>query len=156
MQRRKAATIGALAFALGLLLAACSSSSSDGSKATSTTAASAVTTTTTDGISHGGVTKPPTLEKPKGAFPDLKVKGCAKGPGAVTASGSIKNSTKAAQDFVLSVRWVNPKGNGVIDQDTAVIQGLAAGKSQAWQLSGKVTGKAKSECSFRVQRGTIQ
>ena len=133
--------------------AACSSGSSDGAKATTTTAP-ATTTTTTKPTSQGGVTDPPILEHPVGIYRDLTVKACDPGPGRVTASGSVKNSAKTAKDIVIVVRWVNPKGNAVIDLDTAVITDLGPGKSHTWQLSGTVPGKARAECSFVAQAGT--
>ena len=156
---KKPMFVAAAALSCALALGACSSGGSDaGSKTAtpvSTTASASFSNTKSQTSSRGGVTTMPKLAGRKGVIKATTVKSCDVGPGAVKASGTVKNEAKKAQDIVVSVRWVAPKGNGIIDKDIAVIRQVPPGTSANWSASGDVPTKDKAVCSFSVVAGSI-
>lgn len=143
---------------------ACSKSDGDAAKA-DTPAASSTTTAETeapdaaetpgDAAVPVGSPSVPKLAGSTGAFDDLTVTNCGVEPGKVKAQGTVRNPTDKAADYVLQVRWVARKGNGVLGRDVVVLKDVKADDTVDWTAAGTVPKGEVATCSYSLLRGAL-
>ena len=144
---------------------ACSKSDGDAAKKADTPAASSTTTADTeapdapetpdDAAVPVGSPSVPELAGSTGAFDDLTVTNCGVEPGKVKAQGTVRNPTDKAADYVLQVRWVARKGNGVLGRDVVVLKDVKADDTVDWTAASTVPKGEVATCSYSLLRGSL-
>lgn len=130
----------------GVLLTGCTSGGSDPPAPTPTPPAA-------EKISPPNLPQPPKLQQPTGAVKDATFGDCATAAGNQQVTGTIKNTTKNEQDFVITMNWTNTTYD-VLGRGIAVVRGLEGGEAAEFTIKARVaTGAAV--CTPNVVRGEL-
>ncbi len=135
----------AVAVALVLGVAGC------GGTDTSTTD---VTQVSTANVSPPDLPDVPTVRDAAGARRDVRMDDCPTDPGAVTANGTVTNSTAKATDYAITVSWVNDRSD-VRARGSAIVRNLAPKKSAKWAVKVDLRADNASQCTLFVERGRV-
>ena len=168
MRNRMATVLGGLAV-LGLLggCAASDESSADSDQeAEQTPPASAGVTFTPDvsptvepsatGKTQQGETQqvPQLVDGWEGIRSDVTIDSCPTEAGLVTAEGRVVNSADDARDIAIAVAWNAPDSTATLLQLATVEEGVPAGESIAWSVSGDLPADA-GQCVVLARSGVL-
>jgi hypothetical protein len=143
----------ALALLVALPLAACGSDG--GSEAVSNAKpAAAPAPVAKENVSPEGLPEIPKVRGAVGAIADLEAGECSTKRGDVTVAGTVRNPTKKATDYAITVSWINDRSD-VRDRAVATVKDLAAGRSARWTVHTKLVADNATQCTFFVQRGSL-
>lgn len=92
---------------------------------------------------------------PQGAIDDVTVSDCDTDPGAVTATGTAKNSGKFQRDVVVVVSWAAPGTSDVLARGVTQLDDVSPGESRDWQVSADVAGSQQATCLSAAYAGQL-
>ncbi len=107
-----------------------------------------------DRTSPSDLPEVPQIKDFEGAVKDVKVGECPTAKGDNKVSGSVKNSTDAAQDYVITISWITSRSD-VVARGVATVEDLPAGESKKWAVTGELAKSGAYTCTTQVQRGQL-
>lgn len=105
-------------------------------------------------VSPTDLPTPPVVKDAQGDVKDLTLGECKTEEGAQTVAGELTSSLDSTQDFLVTVSWTTASGD-VMGRGFAVIQDLAPGKTEKFEIKAKVAAGA-TQCVKGVEYGTIK
>ena len=145
-------TVAGVAVA-ALLLAGCSGGDDDPSGGGGDDTPSATASVDPDAVSPSDLVAVPEVRRPRGALSDVEFGECSAEPGEQVVTGTVTNPTGTRRDYAITVSWTNDSSD-VLARGVAVVEGLAGGASEQFELSAVVP-DAATTCTYYVQRGTV-
>ncbi len=115
---------------------------------------SASATIDPDRTSPSDLPEVPQIKDFEGAVKDVEVGECPTKKGANKVSGSVKNSTNDAQDYVITISWITSRSD-VVARGVETVKDLAAGDSTTWTVTGTLAEAGAYTCTTQVQRGQL-
>lgn len=141
------ALVGVVGLVAAVSLAGCTGTSSSPTPTTTNPAVDPSRVSPTD------LPTPPVVKDSKGDVKDLTLGECKTAAGTQKVSGSITSSLSSTKDFLITVSWTTASGD-VMGRGFKVIQDLAPGKTEKFEITAKVAGGA-TQCVKGVEYGTI-
>lgn len=105
-------------------------------------------------VSPTDLPTPPVVKNSQGDVKDLTLGECKTDAGEQTVSGQLTSSLSQTADFLVTVSWTTASGD-VMGRGFAVVQDLAPGKTEKFQITAKVAAGA-TQCVKGVEYGTIK
>jgi hypothetical protein len=105
-------------------------------------------------VSPQNLPKEPKVADAVGARADVTLKDCGATKRQALATGTVKNSTKRATDYAITISWVN-KRSDVRTRGVAVLRDLAPGEQRPWKIAA-APHSGIATCTVFVQRGNVR
>ncbi|AJT42032.1 hypothetical protein [Psychromicrobium lacuslunae] len=134
-------------------LAACTPGESKDSNSSS--APSSSSAQASQGLISPQLPEIPALDGAKGIRANTTLAQCSTKPGAVSASGKVKNSTAETADLVVTVDWVTASSD-VMARGVVVLKGVPAGESKDWKVNAQLSYQQPVNCILTAQAGTLK
>lgn len=108
-----------------------------------------------DRISPDDLPDVPEIKDPTGAVKDVKIGDCPTKKGKNKVTGSLKNPTDAAQDYVITISWITPRSD-VVARGVATVKAVAGGASEKFTITGSaIASDGTYSCTTNVVRGAL-
>jgi hypothetical protein len=143
----------ALALLAALPLAACGGDGG-GEAVSNAKPAAAPAPVAQENVSPKGLPEIPKVRGAVGAIADLEPGTCSTEPGDITVAGTVRNPTKKATDYAITISWTNDRSD-VRHRAVETVKDVAAGRSARWAVRTKLEADNATQCTFFVQRGRL-
>ena len=144
---RAIARVAVLAVVVAVTGLGCDGSGND------TTSASTVPAVDPARVSPSDLVTVPPLADGEGAVADVTFGACPTEAGAHDVTATVRNSSSAPRDYVITVSWVNATFD-VLARAVAVVEQAPPGEEVPAELGATVPDGA-ADCTFHVTAGTL-